>query len=476
MENTKEPDNSRCKNTLMNEKRTNDQNQSPDSDEDFFLRPTNQKSFELQQLMKNQKFETHRAEESSEIIKIFKRRTEMDVLTAIFCLIGLVCAISSYDTEFEGTDTFKVRWRLSFMLGTTTLAIVFNYLFQVENINLLKAKNKLSENSTIVSSGEFRKLILESIILLLGPYPFFVGIKITSYNRFHNVDLYYYLNDFFYILMLLRMYFFVRLILNLSPYRSARAHRLCDLHGIQNNYVYAIKCAMRDNPSIITLIILVVSIFYFGYALRIAERPLNRYSEDIVPMDYTFYLNGVWCVLITLCTVGYGDYYARTVLGRAVILCVCIWGVYVVSLVVVALNTFLTLSKVEERSKSNLDMLDLKDQLKQEASLVIRNSILLSRNNPKDDTFEKGQNEEEIVGEIQKNLINVNTLNRELRVISDEPGDENNSNETIRNELRQYDKNYSEKLASIEKRQEAIEEVLNQICQKLGVSGIPNRK
>jgi potassium intermediate/small conductance calcium-activated channel subfamily N protein 2 len=46
-------------------------------------------------------------------------------------------------------------------------------------------------------------------------------------------------------------------------------------------------------------------------------------------------------------TVGYGDFYARTDLGRLVIFIVCIFGVFVVSMMVVTLTNSLITTSLE---------------------------------------------------------------------------------------------------------------------------------
>jgi len=48
-------------------------------------------------------------------------------------------------------------------------------------------------------------------------------------------------------------------------------------------------------------------------------------------------------------TVGYGDFYARTHFGRIISFLCCIWGVFVVSLMVVTLNNVLSMSSAEEK-------------------------------------------------------------------------------------------------------------------------------
>ena len=46
---------------------------------------------------------------------------------------------------------------------------------------------------------------------------------------------------------------------------------------------------------------------------------------------------------------GYGDIFPVTHLGRAVTIAACIWGVFVLSLIVVSLNNMIEMSKEESR-------------------------------------------------------------------------------------------------------------------------------
>ena len=53
--------------------------------------------------------------------------------------------------------------------------------------------------------------------------------------------------------------------------------------------------------------------------------------------------------------VGYGDYYPRTIAGRGVIFFTCIWGIFVVSMMVVTLTTALNLSSAERKVKLHFE-------------------------------------------------------------------------------------------------------------------------
>jgi potassium intermediate/small conductance calcium-activated channel subfamily N protein 2 len=49
-------------------------------------------------------------------------------------------------------------------------------------------------------------------------------------------------------------------------------------------------------------------------------------------------------------TVGYGDYFPKTDLGRVMGIIICFWGVFIVSVFVVTLTNMLAFDKNEERT------------------------------------------------------------------------------------------------------------------------------
>ena len=47
----------------------------------------------------------------------------------------------------------------------------------------------------------------------------------------------------------------------------------------------------------------------------------------------------MWCVIVTMTTVGYGDFYPVTHLGRIVGVIASLWGAFIISLLMVTLST-----------------------------------------------------------------------------------------------------------------------------------------
>lgn len=53
---------------------------------------------------------------------------------------------------------------------------------------------------------------------------------------------------------------------------------------------------------------------------RIFERPASEFSG----FDFSQYTNSMWLVVLTMTTVGYGDLYPFTILGRATAVVLCL--------------------------------------------------------------------------------------------------------------------------------------------------------
>ena len=77
-------------------------------------------------------------------------------------------------------------------------------------------------------------------------------------------------------------------------------------------------------------------------SLQIFEREVDDNFRNLT--------TACWNVIITVTTIGYGDYYPITNLGRLVGIITAFWGVFFVSLFVVALTNTLELEESEVRA------------------------------------------------------------------------------------------------------------------------------
>ena len=70
--------------------------------------------------------------------------------------------------------------------------------------------------------------------------------------------------------------------------------------------------------------------------------------------------NCMWNMVITLTSAGYGELYPKTFFGRIIGVTICLWGVLIISLMVVAVTQTLEFDYNEERSYNLLIRLEYK--------------------------------------------------------------------------------------------------------------------
>lgn len=134
------------------------------------------------------------------------------------------------------------------------------------------------------------------------------------------------------------------------------------MYGCRADYSFSLKCLFRDNPLTLICIFFASSAIIFAYLIYVAERQLGVQNDDGYKKGVcNNFMNSLWLILITVTTVGYGDYFPQTPLGRIIILFVAIWGTFIVSIIVVVVSNTLNMEKSEVRTAKILNKLHLRD-------------------------------------------------------------------------------------------------------------------
>lgn len=143
------------------------------------------------------------------------------------------------------------------------------------------------------------------------------------------------------IIALLRIYIVLRSLVNVTIYSSPRSSRLCQQNGVDHNLLYSIKCILNEEPLRTIFVVFVITLIFLGAGLKLSEGVLIRNNPFMPPTGFEQYNNCFWCVFITMGTIGYGDYFPKTFLGRVIIFTTALTGIVLSSLLIVSLSAYL---------------------------------------------------------------------------------------------------------------------------------------
>lgn len=62
------------------------------------------------------------------------------------------------------------------------------------------------------------------------------------------------------------------------------------------------------------------------------------------------YLTAMWCVVITMTTVGYGDVYAVSPFGRYISIINALWGAFIISMLVASIGKVFDMSESQKKA------------------------------------------------------------------------------------------------------------------------------
>ncbi len=188
------------------------------------------------------------------------------------------------------------------------------------------------------------RLFMDLLINLIMPYPG-LDFIITSneINRDTNKveEVQYLFSDFIYLILSLRLIFLMRAALNYSIFSDNYAIILCKENKVPNNYRFVIKCLLKTHHIKLVMFFFCAGVIFFGFMLRIFERPFWVQRGSI---EYDSYFVPMWCTFVTMLTIGFGDYYPITYLGKVITYIGALWGVFITSLIIVCLQGLLDLS------------------------------------------------------------------------------------------------------------------------------------
>lgn len=208
---------------------------------------------------------------------------------------------------------------------------------------LLNGKQQSSIKYIIRNWKKLFKFIFNFLLFFLCPNPFTYKVEISFYNSEYD---YYYkipINTFFTAVCLFRSWFLFKLYLVSSKSYNKRSFRISKINGVKLGLYFPFKANIATYPFIINFILFIMCWILCSYILRLFE----RYFDEVNGQDLGNFINDLWCVFISMTTVGYGDISPKSFFGKIIIIFCSMFGLFLIGLLVISVTNYLTINGLE---------------------------------------------------------------------------------------------------------------------------------
>lgn len=300
-------------------------------------------------------------------IQYYNKLRILELLSAIISFLSIVISCVYYEFHFSYPD--KSEFKALLIVSTIlTIILMINIVFtEFTYLEYLKRLKLLTLADNVFNSKYVTKIIFMIIAFVIHPNIFLYSSQFAAYNNTYSIDISRDVNTILCIIQFSRFYFIFRYILFNSFFNTPYSKRLCRSNFFDDNYLFIIKAFAKYNPFWLYLISIVLFVYAYSFSVRAFERELSDFSGQ----DFHSFFNCLWYILITMTTVGFGDFAAYTTEGRFFAMLACITGIFLLSMMVITLSNMLDMSPTEERIYDIMQTCKINEKIKNSSKKIV---------------------------------------------------------------------------------------------------------
>lgn len=301
--------------------------------------------------------------------------------TCFNAMLSLVLAIISNEMHWTVTKTIEpssssqgeIAEPAFFNTFTEVLKIVVTanvglivfgiFRYYTALLDLEKLRGSMLPQDTFYSAGYLTQWLVETTICIIHPLPFVYFIWVKQERQ--GIITHYGSDDIFTVLMLPRIYLLFRVFRDswgMNNERNRYVGALCRV-DVDSPFI-TFKALMQEKPITMVPMLYLLVMTILSYAICVFERPLDTQFQDI--------RNGIWVIFVTMTTVGYGDLFPSTDLGRTVAVMACSAALLILMLLIIGMSAAMAPDAKEYKVFHILKYKRWKSQMQTQAAVVIQ--------------------------------------------------------------------------------------------------------
>jgi hypothetical protein len=289
-------------------------------------------------------------------------------------------------------DIRNMRIAVIVIICLMEFLLIIKYCFKLK---FLRMRSIASSNDGIFTSGLCKKLLAEMLLLL--PFtPPQANDLIQGSLLFGKFT--YSLDSIILLSKIFKLYYFFIVISNFSIWLNEKAKDIAYMAKAAIGYLFAIKAIIRKNPIFLIFFAFIFCTIIFGFLVKIFEFGFIQETEKIRVNKnhginksnfntnndkgnsfFVSYWDVFWLIAMTMTTVGFGDIYPETHLGRLVCFIAGVIGLVIISLVIVRFGMMLELGEKEKNAFLVIKAKEHVDEVNEKAKELIKVLFALRR-------------------------------------------------------------------------------------------------
>lgn len=300
--------------------------------------------------------------------------------TIIAAINIIVCGLSFlqhnlfFENGYTSTDFISYLRIIILVLSMSSILWIVRR-YEIKLIMLL-IRYQVSIYDNIFTIGLYKPMLFEIFltVLVIPPYiDYAFDISMLGFTMSYSMS------AVFTFFSMVKLYVIVRLFGHYTEYTQAKAETICSKHGILANAFFALKCYVQDSP------FTGIGMFFFGMslfssiALKLCEEPSRKYfgQDDITESSLSALWDNLWAIFYTTTTIGYGNIYPYTHLGRGICIVACILGNMYLGMLVVTIHQRMGHDPDQNLSYAWISRIYIKKDIEKHARLAIRKAVTL---------------------------------------------------------------------------------------------------